>query len=438
MTRRSTPTLLALLVLTIAMVVEARPTPAAVNPALTNIPNNTWVQLNSKSYDANGTDITVAGGWPCNSYSALVYDPDHRALLMFGGGGHGGRRGNDVWMYDIGSDAWRMQYFPDPETSYPYSVDDSGMTFAQYCNSTDPMTCNPSAAWLPRGTTTNKRPWTSHSFDQLSYDETNHKLVLFGPNFIFGYGSEHYYGVPDAYAYDVASKTWSHYSSIPKLYHQMSRSAYDPVHKLVVAMGRTWTAPGNSWLATAECWTLNVTTGVWTKKATPPIWGSDANLVWDSVNNVMLMYGADYPTTADLWAYDPGTDTYQQKTTLPDPTYGMPPGGAPNAAFDSAHGILLILGRSDAPYIPTWAYDVRTTRWKKMNATNEPGTDKVIIGSQLAYDPENNVFFLNALRGDFSSTGGFYGERGELYAYRYGPSAPDVTPPSAVRNLTSP
>jgi hypothetical protein len=412
------------------------PTHAAVNPALTNIPTNTWVKVSTRSYDANGVDIS-SQGFPWNAFSGMVYDPDHRALLMFGGGGHGGRRGNDVWMYDVGSSIWRMQYFPDPQSAYPYSLDDSGMTYSQYCQSTDPQTCNPPANWLPRGTTSTKRPWTSHSFQQLAYDAVNHKMVFFGPNFIFGYGTEHYYGVPDAFAYDIGTKTWSHYASVPNNYHQSSRCIYDPVHQVVVAMGRTWTWPGFSWIATPECWVLNVLTGVWTKKATPPMWGGDANLVWDTVNRRILMYGQDYPTTADLWAYDAGSDTYTKLNPLPDPVYGLPPGGAPNASFDSANGIMLIVGRSDQPYIPTWTYDVRTNRWKKMNATNEP-TDMIQIGGQVIYDPDNNVFFANVNSGQFSSTGGYYGERGDLYAYRYGASAPDNMAPSAVRNLTSP
>jgi len=407
---------------------------SGINPDLANIPTNTWVKLSPKSYDANGVDVTTTG-FPWNAYSGGVYDSDLGAILMFGGGGHGGRRGNDVWMYDIAKNEWREQYLPDPQSAYPYALDDSGMTFSQYCQSADPQTCNPSAAWLPRGTTTTKRPWTSHSFDQMAYDQYNHKMVFFGPNFIFGYGDQHYYGVPDAYAYDVASKTWSHYTTIPLNYHQMSRCDYDPVHHLVVAAGRTWTWPGYSWLATATCWVLDVTTGIWSQRSNPPIWGGDANLVWDSIDQVMIQYGQDYPTTADLYTYNPQTDVWTKKTTLPDPVAGYPPGGAPNASFDSNNGVLLILGRSDAPDVPTWTYSVRTNRWTKMNATNEPG-DKVAIGSQLIYDPQNNVFFLNANSGSFETLGGMYGELGELYAYRYGAATPDTIPPARTTDLT--
>jgi hypothetical protein len=61
------------------------------------------------------------------------------------------------------------------------------MRFAQYCQTTDLYSCNPPAQWLPRGTTSTKRPWTAHSYDQMTYDPVNHKFILIGPNFIFGY-----------------------------------------------------------------------------------------------------------------------------------------------------------------------------------------------------------------------------------------------------------
>jgi hypothetical protein len=44
-----------------------------------------------------------------------------------------------------------------------------------------------------------------------------------------------------------------------------------------------------------------------------------------------------------------------------------------------------------------------------MNPVNEPGGAKVQIGANLIYDPENNVFFLNAFSQQFSTIGGYYG-----------------------------
>jgi len=406
-----------------------------LDPKVANIPTNTWVKLSPKSFDANGVDVTNIG-LPWNSFSGMVYDRDDRAILMFGGGGHGGRRGNDVWLYNIGLEEWHEQYFPDPMSAYPYTTDDSGMTFEQYCQSTDILTCNPTAEWLPRGTTRTKRPWTGHSYDQMAYDQLNHKYVITGPNFEFGYTTALYYGVPDAFAYDVPTKTWAHYNTVPLNYHQGTRCEYDPADHLIIAAGRSWTHPGNSWTAKASCWALDVTTGLWAPRANPPMLGLDANLVWDTVDNVMMFYGSDYSGVNNaLWSYDPKSDVWTPKNPLPDPIYGYPPAGAPNAAFDSNNGVLLMLGRSDSPFIPTWSYNVHTNRWSKMNSANEPDSTMVPIGSNLVYDPENNVFLLNAKSTRFDTLGGMYGEIGELYAYRYGAAAVDSIPPSRTTDL---
>lgn len=410
----------------------------ALDPKVANIPTNTWVKLSPKSFDASGLDVTNIG-FPWNSFSGMVYDRDDRAILMFGGGGHGGRRGNDVWLYNIGLEEWHEQYFPDPMSAYPYTTNDSGMTFNDYCQSTDITTCNPAAQWLPRGTTTTKRPWTGHSYDQLAYDQVNHKFIMSGPNFIFGYTTALQYGVPDAFAYDVPTKTWSHYSTVPLNYHQDTRMEYDPDDHLVVAAGRSWTHPGFSWTAHATCYVLDVTTGIWSARANPPMLGQDANLVWDTVDHQMLFYGSDYSGANNLlWSYDPRSDVWTQKNPLPDPIYGYPASGAPNAAFDSNNGVLLVLGKSDSPFIPTWSYSTHTNRWSKMNSANEPDSTMVPIGSNLVYDPENNVFFLNAKSPrDFQTLGGMYGELGDLYAYRYGAAAVDSIPPARTTDLNA-
>ena len=197
-------------------------------------------------------------------------------------------------------------------------------------------------------------------------------------------------------------------------------------------MDPSWVLLGSA----ASCWALDVSTGIWTQRANPPWLGLDANLVWDSVDNVMLCYGSDYSGDADvLWSYDTRSDAWAKKTTFPDPAFGYPPPGAPNAAFDSNNGVLLMLGSSDSPFIPTWSYNVRTNRWMKMNPTNELTAAMVGIGSNLVYDPENNAFLLNANSGRFETLGGMYGELGELYAYRYAAAAPDVTPPSRTSDL---
>jgi len=410
---------------------------SGLNPALTNLAVNTWTRLSPRVLDPNGADVTSAG-FPINGYSGMVYDPEHRAIIMFGGGGHGTRRGNDVWMYDTATNTWQQQYTPDPESEYPYAEGSpSPMSMSTYCQSTDPLVCNPTAAWLPRGTTRTKRPWTAHSYDQMAWDGYNHKYFFFGPNFIFGDGVD-YYGVPDAFHYDVGTKNWT-YLGAPDLYHQTSAAEYDPVNRVIVCVGPySWAKPGYKWMGTPKTFHFNAVTKTWVRKADPPAGFGGCNMVWDSIDHVMLLYGQDWPMASTLWAYDAATDQWSLKNPLPDPIYGLPGAASPHAAFDSNNGVLLIWGESDTGgFIPSWAYDVRTNRWKKMNpVTGEPAT-RGGVGANLVYDPVNNVFFLNRFGGDSGNPGGMIGELGELWVYRYGTTVlpVDTSVPAAVTDL---
>jgi hypothetical protein len=382
------------------------------NPALAGLAENTWTLMSPTVIDASGADVT-SDGFPYNGYSGLVYDPCHHALLMFGGGGHGTRRGNDVWRYDTAANTWRQDYAPDPQTAYPYSVDDSGMTYQDYCQSTDPLTCDPAAEWSPRGTTTTGRPWTSHSYDQLAYDTFNDRLVFFGPNFVFGYDTAHYYGVPDAFTYDGASKSWTHLQTAPDLYHQMASAEYDPLHQVVIATGGSWTQVGYKYMGTPQVWALDAKTEAWSRRADPPRQFHDVSMVYDSTNGRMLVYGGDYPASDELWSYDAGSDQWTELAPTPDGANGAPPAGAPNAAFDSRNGVLLLFGQGDTgSLIPTWAYLAATNQWKKMNPAGGEPASSAGVGANLAYDSVNNVFWLVL-------PGGQWGEHGQLFAYRY-------------------
>ncbi len=386
----------------------AQPAP---NPALVAIPDNTWTRLFPRIFDANNQEIT-SSGLPWNSYSGTVYNPDIGGIMMFGGGGHGARRGNDIWIYDTARNEWRQQYAPDPESDYPST------TFDDYCNSTNPATCNPSAEWLPRGSTRTDRPWTSHSYDQMAYDATNHKFVFYGPNFTFGSTSAYYYGVPDAFEYDVATKQWAHHSTYPNLHHQLGSAEYDPQNRLIVAAASGFAGSG-----ARQVWVYDTAQKQWSRRGDAPKQFHDANMVYDTVNRTMLIYGGDYPASDRLFRYTAGTDVWTEVFPLADPVYGRPPAGAPYAAFDSRNGVMLIWGEGDeGSFIPSWAYSVGTNRWQKLNPlTGEPATSSG-VGSNLTYDPVNNVFFL------LRSTG--------LWAYRYKYIlSTDVIPPDPPSTL---
>jgi hypothetical protein len=401
----------------------------SLDSSLVSIQPNTWVKLNPKVYDAAGADITAIG-IPFNNYSGVTFASDYRSILMFGGGGHGDRRGNDVWLYDVATNTWQQQYAPDPETNYPAPDDSaSSMTPNQYCQNLNP--CTPTAQWQPRGSTSTKRIWSSHSYDLATWDGYNRRLHYVSPNYIFGANTNLYFRYPDAYGYDISSKTWTWLNAGPGTAHWMGAATeYDPINRVIVLVSQN------------KVWQYNVVTNTWTRKADGPSALYQGSLVYDSVNRVMLAYGGDYAgcytcASSDLWAYDAARDAWTKRNPTPDPQYGAPPGATPYAAFDSTNGILLLWGQgSSGALLPTWAYDVRMNSWKKMNPTGgePPATSSLgdYTGANLVYDPIDNAFLLVLNSRQYGTISGMYSMVAELWAYRYGASTTpvDTTPPT--------
>ena len=118
-------------------------------------------------------------------------------------------------------------------------------------------------------------------------------------------------------------------------------------------------------------------------------------LTYDSVNKVMLIFGADFCASCnELWAYDVAANKWTQRSPTPDPVYGIPPGGAPGAAFDSNNGVLVLFGEGDSggASLDTWVYNAKTNAWKRMLPQTQPPI--TMIFAHMAYDPINNVVFL--------------------------------------------
>ena len=401
------------------------------NPDFNSLPANTWVKLNPTIIDPYGNDIT-AGGFPHNAFSGAWYASSIHALLLFGGGGHGRRRGNDVWRYDTALNRWQQLYTPDPQTTYPYSQDNTGLTFEQYCRTpgADPTHCNPDPVLFPiRGATSVGRPWTSESYDQSAWDALNGKLVFFGPGFIFGHDLPYWYAVPDAFTFDPQTLQWTHMDTYPNRHSPSGASEYDPVNQVIIAV------------LADQAWSLDVMTGQWSRKKDLSGFFQGVNMVFSTWDQKLYIFGNDYPATNKLWSYQTSADTWTQITPIPDPIFGLPPPSAPSAAFDTRNNVILIWGKGGiGTYTGTWAYHVPTNMWRKMNPIGgEPSLDAG-VGNRLNYDPVNDVFFLLVGTTKFGLVGGMFGPLAELWAYRYSsdpaPTQSETTAEDTAKLLT--
>ena len=385
-----------------------------------SIPDNTWVKLNPDLYDHNGNLITE---FPWNPYSGMVYNSDSGTILMFGGGGHGNREGNDVWEFNISRNEWRQHYAPEPEENYPTQSGEIGHDRESY------LAALHNGEWWPPGSTKMGRPWTSHSYDQLAWDPINHEMIFYGPNFCFGYNTNYYQQAGYSYAYNPVTKTWS-------FINQKLGSDYAKPGDIVkVQMGAMEYYPPTQEIIFRQhgMRAYNVTNRTWDTNAISLPSGrsfSDSVMVYDNINQQLLMYSSENYNSeprAELWAYHPETKTFEQLAL----DSISPPGGPSGAAFDSLNGVMIIWGEGDTgDFHPTWAYDTRTDQWTKMNPPSEPTASKRQghVFGHMAYDPVHNVVIM--INGD-----------GTTWAYRYAssnsPNQVDTTSPYVISTRPS-
>jgi len=418
----------------------------ARNSMLIALPVNTWVKLNPTVKNSLGANEPF--GFPKMQFSKAVFAPEYGAILSWGGGGHGQSRiGNDMWLYYTAKNEWRQQTPGDPLSAYP-NPGLSSPSLGQYCNNDSSHNANPPWSYcnptlpqyLPIGSTTSGAPWTSENYNQHAWDSYNRRFVMYGPNYLTGAMSDTnaWFAARASYYYDPLSRHWTFIANNPHLYHQGGTMEFDPVQKKMVAANHTWwTRPGYS-DQSHQRWWLDVTTNTWTQcpgngngDPQPDIF--DQQLVYDRQGGTMLVYGADYPNTHDLYSYTLRTDSWKLLHPASDPVYGVPPAAAPSAAISSKDNVMLIFGwggDSNPPNnpVPLWAYDIGENAWRRVQPPAGgwqqdpyvPGETILITWTSLLYDPTNNVFFLIRSSATPENTIGGWPNSiiGELWAYK--------------------
>lgn len=446
------------------------------NSTLVNLPVNTWQNLAPDAFKHDGTPSDTDGKeFMHNSYSGGVFAPEWGSMLLFGGGDHGERLGNDVWIYNTETNKFYQWTLPDSHVNYPpvaphvqsfrsyagqpVPINDSKYlthtkTGSSYQAVADPLV--PTGQWAPLGTTYKDKPFSSHSYDQLAWNSRERKMLYWGPNFCTGLcegnppdslsagfsQSALYFGTKSAHLFDPWSKTWSNFSGnkAPDLYHQTGCTAYDPVRKSMLAINRSlWASTGGGTNDGRGRYTVQDSNGVWsTPGLTPNNGGSWSNVTVTYVRSTGTFYtwyrGA-------MYEYNGASNTWSQVPTNPDPVSGTPgSSGDPYTVYDSKSNKLLVRGaRESSTWLPTWSFDVATRTWDKMDPPSEPGgsVDQFWF-TPLVYDPINNVFLMTRRAGGGGNVGNgdtavTSGSRGELWAYKLSAGSGAGTPrlPSA-------
>jgi len=210
----------------------------------------------------------------------------------------------------------------------------------------------------------------------LTYETVHNVVLMFGGTLTSGTYSN------EIWTYDTVSNVWTNITpgaSPPARWR--AGFSYDPVEQVAVLFGGADVAGPR-----ADLWEFDVNAGTWaqiipTGPAPRPL--NSNPLVYDTVVRKHILVGEDPLGPATLtWAYDAGTDSWENKN----------PAGPPEAraghtlSFDRAVGETVLFGGAEGltVYGDWWSYNATTNTWVKdgdyiPNVTPNPRLDHAMI-----------------------------------------------------------
>jgi N-acetylneuraminic acid mutarotase len=377
--------------------------------------SNSWVLL------------TPSGPPAGRAGHSAVWDAANTQMLVFGGHGAPPFQSdvylNDVWAYRPTSDTW-VQFTPSntppiarSEHSAVWDTATGRMLVFDGINRTSSvlgMYLDDLWAYQPAG---NAGTWTQlaptggppavRAGHTAMWDPTNNQMLMFGG----GHNREYY---NDVWAYRPTSTTWVALQS-PPLARQEHAAVWDPTNNQMLMFGGHMHESNSlndlwAYRPASNTWTLLAPVG-----AMPPTRYGHTT-VWDPTNNQMLVFGGATRLAGtitylnDLWAYQPGSNTWTQLNptgTLPAVRqYHM-------AVWDAAGNRMLVYAGSNSSqsFGDLWAYSPGTNAWAQLPTIGFPNRGP---GAVAAWDTVNNQLLV--FGGSNFSSGSFY--YNELWAYR--------------------
>jgi N-acetylneuraminic acid mutarotase len=375
--------------------------------------SNAWVPL------------TPTGPPPVRAGHSAVWDILNNQMLIFGGHGALPFQSdvylNDVWAYRPDSDTW-VQFTPSggppaarSEHSAVWDAVNGRMLVFDGINRTNSVLgmyfddlwayqpAGSAGTWTPLAPTGG--PPAVRADPTAVWDPTNNQMLAFG-----GEHNREYYN--DVWAYRPISATWVALQ-LPPVAREQHTTVWDPTNNQMLMFGGHPHASDSL----NDLWSYRPASNTWSlltpASALPPTrYGHTA--VWDPTNNQMLVFGGvsliggSSTYLNDLWAYQPGSNTWTQlnpASTLPAARY------AHMSVWDVAGNRLLVYaGYTSSQYVADlWAYSPGSNSWAQLPTVGFPNVGP---GAVAAWDTVNNQLLVFGGRGLGSS---YYNE---LWAYR--------------------
>lgn len=224
----------------------------------------------------------------------------------------------------------------------------------------------------------------------------------------------------NTWKYDLATKQWSsfegpHWGNLaPSPFPRLSpATAYSSKDKKIVLFS------GN--FSNNDTWALDVVTQTWSRKlanattSPPPLGQLSSSMVYDSVNDVFVLYGGTcmvnaptckygyYKPIDETWVYRLSTNTWQKMNPLTNPG----PRQQHVMYYDSDNGVVVLHGGDSGNGLKndTWIYEYSSNSWVNVTPATSPAPTRL---AAIAYDPVARQGFLyggvDANRGDVRAT----------------------------------
>lgn len=228
------------------------------------------------------------------------------------------------------------------------------------------------------------RPTRAYTHHQAAYDSKRGRLV--------------YYVGGKTFAYDPKARAWTDLGAKPPLACEAlawASMAYDPIGDQIVLFGGAYAL--NPW-GGARTWLFDCATNQWRRSPVkggiePPL-RCCAQLVYDSKNKVMALFGGDALDRflADTWVLDPVTLAWAERK----PEKSPPPLEHAAACYLERHGLVLLVSpaqRGSKRPGGAWTYDAAKNAWTPL-ALRLP--DRPMEWVSCAYSPKHDAVVLAA------------------------------------------
>ena len=205
------------------------------------------------------------------------------------------------------------------------------------------------------------------------------------------------------------------------------RMIYDSVNDRIIMYGGAKAAGEAYWVF--DTWAYDYNTNTWTQLITDNSpYGSNAKMAYDSESDKIISFGGsheDHVPSDQTWIYDYTANTWTQVSPSIDPNMRE----SCQMVYDSESDVVIMIGgnlhQDSNPgadmnwrFNDTWAYDYNTNTWENMTYTTFP------LGytfDSVAYDSESDrVIVFGGTNGRdvyLDPTGGKY--HGETWSYDY-------------------